>query len=241
MGNTKPANSEEPLGIGLAYLVIGYLVMKVPDLVQSMMSGTPNLGNSITAGGMAHNAMATARGAVGGAVTGARVASTVAPSTIRAVAAGAGAIGSVGKGLASNLSRASSQAKAQGGSIGTQALHTVGNFAGIETKQATGAVQKGANTLKNGTISAVNTAVDTAKNVGHRIGRGFENTIVVPAKNSYNAGNTRRADEIRMGGETIAKGGEKWYAAKSKIQASYRSTIAKAANYWNNTKNYFHF
>lgn len=215
--------------------------MKVPDLVQSMMSGTPNLGNSITAGGMAHNAMATARGAVGGAVAGARVASTVAPSAIRAVAAGAGAIGSVGKGLASNLSRASGQAKAQGGSIGTQAFHTGENFAGIETKQAIGAVQKGATALKNGTISAVDKAVDTAKNIGHRIGRGFENTIITPAQNSYNAGNARRADEIRMGGETIAHAREKWYPTKSKIQALYGNTVAKAANYWNNTKNYFHF
>lgn len=190
---------------------------------------------------MSINIMATARGAVGGAVAGARVASTVAPSTIRAVAAGAGAIGSVGKGLASNFSRASGQAKAQGGSIGTQALHTAGNFAGIEAKQAAGAAQKGATALKNGTISAVSTTVDTAKNVGHRIGIGFENTIVAPAKNSYNAGNARRADEIRMGGETIAKGGEKWYAAKSKIQALYGNTMAKAANYWHTTKNYFHF
>ena len=179
---TDGNNFGDPLSIGLAYLVIGYLVMKVPDLVQSMMSGTPNLGNSVTPAGMASAAYAPfkQRGGGGGGGT-----YSYAGAAVRAAAMGAGAVGSVVAGRASNIAAAAGQARAKGGSLGAQVARGTGYWLGREGNQAIGAIGKGGKTVFKAT--------------GGRLLSAANQNLAKPASKTFGNAMNRQDSEINTG------------------------------------------
>lgn len=183
---TDGNNFGEPLSIGLAYLVIGYLVMKVPDLVQSMMSGTPNLGNSVTPAGMASAAYAPfkQRGG-GGGVGGGGGTYSYAGSAVRAAAMGAGAVGSFMAGRATNISAAAGQAHAKGGSLAAQAARGTAYWLGREGNQAIGAIGKGGKTVLKAT--------------GGRLLSAANQNLAKPASKTFGNAMNRQDSEINIG------------------------------------------
>ena len=190
---TSGDNFAEPLSIGLAYLVIGYLIMKAPDLVQSMMSGTPNLGNGVTPGGMASAAYAPFKqrgGGGGGGAEGGGGTYSYAGAAVRAAAMATGGAASFGMGRVSQVTRAAGMANAKGGPLAAKIAHGIGYYIKNEGQQAIGATGKG---LKSGYNATLGRVVASANR-----------NIAKPAMNTYKSAMNRQDQEIKTGGKAAS-------------------------------------
>ena len=150
--------------------------MKVPDLVQSMMSGTPNLGNSVTPAGVASAAYAPfkQRGG-GGSAGGGSGTYSYAGAAVRAAAMGGGAIGSAFMGRANNIVAAAGQAHAKGGLLATQVARGAGYWAMREGNQAIGAVGKGGKSAFKSTVGRVLSSAN--RNIAKPASKTFSNAM----------------------------------------------------------------
>lgn len=164
-----------------SHLLDVFIITQSREKASYMMSGTPNLGNGVTPGGMASAAYAPFKqrggGGGGGGSGGGGGTYSYAGAAVRAAAMGAGAIGSLAAGRANNISAAAGQAHAKGGSLAKQAVLGTGYWLAREGNQSIGAIGKGGKAAFKSTFGRVlsaanqNIAKPASKTFGNAMGR----------------------------------------------------------------------
>ena len=160
-----------------------------------MMSGTPNLGNSVTPGGMASAAYAPFKqrgGGGGGGSGGAGGGGTYsyAGAAVRAAAMATGGAASFGMGRVSQVTRAVGMANAKGGPLAAKMARGTWYYIKNEGQQAVGATGKG---LKAGYNATLGRVISSANR-----------NIAKPAMNTYKSAMNRQDQEIRTGGKAAS-------------------------------------